>query len=78
MAQRVSGAMTSAPATVEPQAPVTAVARMTRDEDVGAVPVTEGERPRGLVSDRDLAGHALADGDPESDLGDIGAAKPDR
>ncbi|MBL3664928.1 CBS domain-containing protein [Streptomyces sp. M2CJ-2] len=62
MTQHVSEVMTSAPATVEPQASVTAVARMMRDQDVGAVLVTEGERLRGLVSDRDLVVRALAEG----------------
>lgn len=62
MTQHVSEVMTSAPVTVEPQASVTSVARMMRDEDVGAVLVTEGERLRGLVSDRDLVVRALAGG----------------
>ncbi|WP_406726385.1 CBS domain-containing protein [Streptomyces sp. GD-15H] len=62
MAQHVSDVMTSAPATVGPQTSVTAVARTMRDEDIGAVLVTEGERLRGLVSDRDLVVRALAGG----------------
>ncbi|MGW5210548.1 CBS domain-containing protein [Streptomyces sp. NPDC004051] len=62
MTQHVSEVMTSVPVTVEPQASVTSVARMMRDEDVGAVLVTEGERLRGLVSDRDLVVRALAGG----------------
>ncbi|PWI11415.1 CBS domain-containing protein [Streptomyces sp. NWU339] len=66
MTQHVSDVMTSAPVTVEPQTSVTAVARMMRDEDIGAVLVTEGERLRGLVSDRDLVVRALAaGGDPD-------------
>ncbi|WP_338895368.1 CBS domain-containing protein [Streptomyces sp. TG1A-60] len=62
MTQRVSDVMTSAPVTVEPQTSVTAVARMMRDEGIGAVLVTEGERLRGLVSDRDLVVRAVAEG----------------
>lgn len=62
MAQHVSDVMTSAPVTVEPLTSVTAVARMMRDEDIGAVLVVEGERLRGLVSDRDLVVRALAEG----------------
>jgi CBS domain-containing protein len=54
MTQHVSDVMTRAPLTVEPQTSVAVVARMMRDEDIGAVLVTEGERLRGLVSDRDL------------------------
>ncbi|MBE4734628.1 MULTISPECIES: CBS domain-containing protein [Streptomyces] len=62
MTQHVSELMTSAPVTVEPQTSVATVARMMRDEDIGAVLVTEGDRLRGLVSDRDLVVRTLAEG----------------
>jgi CBS domain-containing protein len=62
MIQHVSDVMTRAPVTVEPQTSVTDVARMMRDEDIGAVLVAEGERLRGLVSDRDLVVRAMAEG----------------
>ncbi|MFE9020969.1 CBS domain-containing protein [Streptomyces sp. NPDC007808] len=66
MTQHVRDVMTTDPATVEPQTSVQAVARMMRDEDIGAVLVTEGERLRGLVSDRDLVIRAMAEGsDPD-------------
>lgn len=54
MTQHVSDIMTSAPVTVEPQTSVTAVARIMRDQDLGAVLVTDGDELRGLVTDRDL------------------------
>lgn len=54
MTQHVSDIMTSAPATVEPQTSVTAVAKIMRDQDLGAVLVTDGDELRGLVTDRDL------------------------
>ena len=41
--------MTSDLVTVEPEASVTSVARLVRDEDVGAVLVTEDGRLRCLV-----------------------------
>jgi CBS domain-containing protein len=64
--QHVRDIMTAAPVTVEPQASVTAVARIMRDENIGAVLVTDHDRLRGLVSDRDLVVRALAEGgDPE-------------
>lgn len=67
MTQHVSDVMTSDLVTVEPQTSVTDVARMMRDENIGAVLVTEGERLRGLVSDRDLVVRALAEGgDPSN------------
>lgn len=66
MTQHVSDIMTSAPVTVEPQTSVTAVARIMRDEDLGAVLVTDGDELRGLVTDRDLVVRFLAGGgDPE-------------
>ncbi|MFF5537258.1 CBS domain-containing protein [Streptomyces cinerochromogenes] len=66
MAQHVRDIMTSQLVTVEPQTSVSAVARKMRDENVGAVLVTEGDELRGLVSDRDLVVRALAEGgDPE-------------
>ncbi|KPI00723.1 CBS domain containing protein [Actinobacteria bacterium OK006] len=48
MTQRVSDVMNKAPGTVERQTSVAVVARVMRDEDVGAVLVAEGERLRGL------------------------------
>ncbi|MFG2468534.1 CBS domain-containing protein [Streptomyces canus] len=66
MTQHVSDIMTSAPVTVEPQTSVTAVARIMRDQDLGAVLVTDGDELRGLVTDRDLVVRSLAEGgDPE-------------
>ncbi|MFI9803190.1 CBS domain-containing protein [Streptomyces sp. NPDC052301] len=66
MAQYVRDIMTGDPVTVEPQASVAAAARLMRDEDVGAVLVTDDGRLRCLVSDRDLVVRVCADGsDPE-------------
>ncbi|MGW2827059.1 CBS domain-containing protein [Streptomyces sp. NPDC001443] len=66
MAQHVRDIMTRDLVTVEPQASVTAAARMMRDEDVGAVLVTEDGDLRCLVSDRDLVVRAFAEGvDPD-------------
>ncbi|MFJ1967856.1 CBS domain-containing protein [Streptomyces sp. NPDC087903] len=66
MTQHVSDIMTGAPLTVEPQTSVGAVARIMRDQDLGAVLVTDDDRLRGLVTDRDLVVRSLAEGsDPE-------------
>ncbi|MFJ9671530.1 CBS domain-containing protein [Streptomyces sp. NPDC101221] len=66
MTQFVRDVMTGDPVTVEPLTSVTAVARLMRDRDLGAVLVTEGDRLRGLVTDRDLVVRSLAEGgDPE-------------
>ncbi|MFE5889659.1 CBS domain-containing protein [Streptomyces sp. NPDC002285] len=66
MTRHVRDVMTTHPMTVEPQASVQSVAQMMRDEDIGAVLVTESGRLRGLVSDRDLVVRAMAEGrDPD-------------
>lgn len=66
MTQYVRDIMTGAPVTVEPQTSVTAVARIMRDQDLGAVLVTDGAELRGLVTDRDLVVRSVAEGgDPE-------------
>jgi CBS domain-containing protein len=66
MTQYVRDVMTRDPVTVEPLTSVTAVARLMRDRDLGAVLVTEGDRLRGLVTDRDLVIRTIAEGgDPE-------------
>ncbi|MFC7815045.1 MULTISPECIES: CBS domain-containing protein [unclassified Streptomyces] len=66
MTQYVRDIMTGHPVTVEPQTSVTAVARLMRDRDLGAVLVTDGDALRGLVTDRDLVIRSVADGgDPE-------------
>ena len=66
MTQHVRDIMTAAPVTVEPQASVANVARLMRDQNIGAVLVMEKDHLRGLVSDRDLVVRALAQGaDPE-------------
>ncbi|MFE0416137.1 CBS domain-containing protein [Streptomyces tendae] len=66
MTQYVRDVMTGDPVTVEPLTSVTAVARIMRDRDLGAVLVTEGDRLRGLVTDRDLVVRSVAGGgDPD-------------
>ncbi|WP_037671226.1 CBS domain-containing protein [Streptomyces griseus] len=61
MAQLVRDIMTSRPVTVEPQTSVTDVARLMSEQNIGAVLVTDDDRLRGLVSDRDLVVRALAE-----------------
>lgn len=67
MAQTVRELMTSPPVEVSPRAYVTDVARRMRDEDIGAVIVTEDGHPRGLVTDRDLTVRVLAEGGDVTD-----------
>jgi len=47
---------------VEPDTLVSTVAEKMRDEDIGAVPVGENDRLIGMVTDRDIAVRAFANG----------------
>lgn len=47
--------------------PVNEIARLLRDQDIGSVPVADGEKLVGMVTDRDLVVRGMADGvDPRS------------
>ena len=49
-------------ATAAPGTPISAVAKLMADRDVGAVVVVEGGKPVGIVTDRDLVVDHLAKG----------------
>jgi CBS domain-containing protein len=67
MAQTVRDIMTSDPLAVSPDTTVDQVARLMRDNDTGAILVTEGDRVRGIVTDRDIAVRCVAEAmDPTS------------
>lgn len=48
--------------TVEPSEPMQEIARRMSEEKVGSVVVSEGDRPVGIVTDRDIAVRAVANG----------------
>ncbi|MDT0612608.1 CBS domain-containing protein [Streptomyces lancefieldiae] len=77
MTQYVRDIMAGDPVTVEPQTSVTAVARIMRDQDLGAVLVTDGDRLRGLVTDRDLVIRAVAEGGDPDETTVAGACSDD-
>jgi CBS domain-containing protein len=59
--------MTTNPTTCETSSTITDVAKVMKDEDVGPVPVTEGGRLVGIVTDRDIVVRVVAEGrDPSS------------
>jgi CBS domain-containing protein len=62
MGKRISEVMTSNPKTVEATEPVAAAAKIMRDEDVGIIPIVEGQRLIGTVTDRDIAIRVVAEG----------------
>jgi CBS domain-containing protein len=62
MGHSIRDAMTSNPRTVAHDATVVDAARAMRDEDAGAVPVTDGERLVAMITDRDIAVRVIAEG----------------
>lgn len=77
MAQHVRDIMTGAPVTVGPQTSVAEVARIMRDRDLGSVLVTDGDRLRGLVTDRDLVVRSVSRGGDPEDTTVAGACSDD-
>ncbi|WP_193368315.1 CBS domain-containing protein [Pelagibius marinus] len=50
-----------------PDTPLSEIARIMRDDDIGAVPIGENDRLVGMVTDRDIVCRGFADGrDPAS------------
>lgn len=67
MERSVRDGMTSNPRTVEPSTPLIEAAQVMRDADVGPVPIVEGDRLAGMLTDRDIVVRAIAEGkDPQS------------
>ncbi|HWI13853.1 MAG TPA: CBS domain-containing protein [Burkholderiales bacterium] len=54
--------MTNDPACCDPDTPLQDVAKMMLDNDCGAIPVCDEGKPVGVVSDRDIAIRAVAEG----------------
>ena len=67
MAKSVRELMSSNPRSIASDQPVFEAAKIMRDEDVGLVPVVDGERLLGTITDRDLAVRVIAEQkDPSS------------
>ena len=62
MSTKVADVMTQRPRAVTPQTPLTEVAKVMEAEDVGAVPLVDGDRLVGIVTDRDIVVRAVAKG----------------
>ncbi len=72
MAQTVHDVMTRDPRTLTESSTAAEAARLMREEDVGIVPVVEGERLVGTVTDRDIALRIVAESrDVETPVGEI-------
>jgi CBS domain-containing protein len=67
MGKSVQELMTSNPQTVEPSATVVEAAKVMKERDTGIVPVVQGDRLVGTITDRDVAIRVVAAGkDPQS------------
>lgn len=62
MHRSIREAMTPDPTNVEPGTTAQEAAQIMKSEDVGSLPVVEGGRLVGIVTDRDLAIRVLAEG----------------
>jgi len=60
--QAISDIMTREVRTIAPDARLQEAAQLMRDTDVGALPVCDGRRLMGMVTDRDIAVRAVARG----------------
>jgi CBS domain-containing protein len=84
MGKNVRDVMETRPRVVTPDTPVHEVAQLMASEDVGAIPVIDGDRLTGMVTDRDIVVRAIARGkDPrgmpvaEVATGDLVVVHPD-
>jgi CBS domain-containing protein len=62
VAVKVFEAMTPDVVTVAPDASLTTAARLMRESDIGPLPVCEGKRVIGMLTDRDITVRAIAEG----------------
>lgn len=70
--QTVQQAMTSNPTAITPDTPARDAARTMQSEDTGVLPIAEGGRLVGVITDRDLALRILADDrDPGTSVGEL-------
>jgi CBS domain-containing protein len=61
MHKSIQEAMTSNPTTVEPTTTAQEAARTMKSEDVGSLPIVEGDKLVGVITDRDLAIRIIAE-----------------
>jgi CBS domain-containing protein len=74
---QVRDVMTASPTACRRSTPIREVARMMAEQDVGALPVAEGDELVGMITDRDLVVRVLAeDRDPATtEVGEIASRK---
>ena len=68
MGTNVRDVMTARPRCAAPDTPLTQVAELMQAEDVGAIPVLEGDLLVGMITDRDIIVRAIAKGKDPRDM----------
>jgi CBS domain-containing protein len=78
VAKMVRDAMTANPRTASPAQSLADAAQIMKSEDVGSVPVVEDGRLVGMLTDRDIAIRAVAEGVDAQPLnvGDVASREP--
>ena len=71
MAKLVRDIMTRGAEIVSPDASIQEAAQIMKDIDVGAVPVCNGDRIVGMITDRDIALRAVAEGKHDCAVKDV-------
>ena len=66
--RKVHEVMTDNPRCVTPETPVAEAARLMKSEDVGSLPILEGDKVTGIVTDRDIVLQAVAEGKDPSGM----------
>ena len=67
MGKSIQELMTPNPRTIETDRPIMEAAKLMRDGDIGMVPIIEGDKLIGTITDRDIAIKVVADGkDPST------------
>ena len=69
--QTIQDVMTSDPTTITSDTSLEEAARLMKSEDVGSLPILDGDRLVGVVTDRDIATRGVADGNSTATVGEI-------
>ena len=62
MGLKLHEVMTDRPRCVTPETPVTEAAQLMKSDDIGSLPILDGEQLAGMVTDRDIVIRAIAEG----------------